>query len=212
MLKVITVTNNLDATKPLLDSLCKNHWDCVIIDMPWRGFGTKLIETYQYLKENPEVTEFVFCDAFDVICLGTPEEFLSKLIEPDKMLLSAEKGCWPPSMQQYEVYYEPIETGFFNYVNSGLYYSPAKIFIEIMERNMPQYESDDQEWMGLNFLFNDEVEIRLDRNQVLFNSHSFIADGEYGYENNRIQILGNQPVFIHSNGRTVDEKLNAILK
>jgi hypothetical protein len=115
-------------------------------------------------------------------------------------------------MQQYEKYYEPLEAHGWNYVNSGLYYSPAKVFMAMMERNMPKYETDDQEWMGMNFLFNDEAEILLDREQKIFNSHSFIREGDYTYENGRLQVNGNMPLFAHKNGRTIDEKLDALIK
>jgi hypothetical protein len=214
MLKVITVLSNTEEPgfKLLGQSLQNNGWDSIALGCKWMGFGTKLIVTYRYLQDHPEIDRFIFCDAHDVVALGTPEEFERKLEHPDKMLLSAERGCWPPTMQQYEKYYEPLEAHGWNYVNSGLYYSPAKVFMAMMERNMPKYETDDQEWMGMNFLFNDEAEILLDREQKIFNSHSFIREGDYTYENGRLQVNGNMPLFAHKNGRTIDEKLDALIK
>lgn len=210
MLKAITVTDNPSAAQQLINSLNKHGWDYVLINSPWRGFGTKLIETYNFLKSNPEITEFIFCDAFDVVAMGTPDEFKSKLEHPEKLILSAERGLWPPSLQPFKNYY-PQRVHGFNYPNSGLYYCPSILFINLMEGNMPFYEIDDQFWMNMQFLLGNVLEdIVLDHDQVLFNSHSFISDGEYGYEK-RIQINGNQPLFIHSNARTIDEKLNQLL-
>lgn len=208
MLKVITVTNNLEATQPLINSLEKNGWDYRAIECDWLGFGTKLIEVYRYVKDNPEIDEFVFCDAFDVIVLGKPEEFKSKLPKSD-IVCSAERGCWPDGT--LEKYYPKVFKHRFNYLNSGCYYAKSEAFINLMEGNMPQYETDDQLWFTHQFLFNENSGIMLDNKQSIFNSHSFIDEGEYGYENNRIQILGNQPIFIHSNGRTIDEKLNEMI-
>lgn len=208
MFQVITVTNNLEATQPLINSLEKNGWDYYAIRCEWKGFGTKLIETYRYLKLSPEIDEFVFCDAFDVIVLGTPEEFKSKLPKID-IVCSAERGCWPDGT--LEKYYPKVFKHRFNYLNSGCYYAKSEAFINLMEGNMPQYETDDQLWFTHQFLFNENSGIMLDNKQSIFNSHSFIDEGEYGYENNRIQILGNQPIFIHSNGRTIDEKLNEMI-
>lgn len=212
MLKVITLTNIPDRAETLLNSLNKFGWDSILIQSPWRGFCTKPIETYNFLKANPEVDRFIFCDAHDVIVLGTPEEFESKLEEPSKMLVSGERGLWPGNMEQYRKYYEPITEAGYDFVNSGLYYSPADVFIKMMEQDMPKYESDDQEWLGMNFLFNDSDVINIDRGQKIFNSHSFIRDGEYGYENNRVQVNREQPIFIHFNAVTVDEKFNQLIK
>lgn len=213
MLKVITVCNDLQYAQPLIRSLFKHQWDYVAIEASWKGFGTKLIETYNYLKAHPEVTEFIFCDAYDVLCFGTPGEFIQKLANPYKMLVSAEKGLWPPSLQPFRNSYKIFEHGF-NFLNSGLYYAPSGLFIQEFENNPPFYEIDDQLWMNLKYLLQvwiDGGNITCDNAQTVFNSHSFIAEGEYGY-NGRIQILGNEPVFIHSNARTIDEKLNELTR
>lgn len=210
MLKVITVTDNPPAAQQLINSLNKHGWDYVLINSPWRGFGTKLIETYNYLKCHPDVDRFIFCDAHDVVVLGTPDEFESKLLNVGKIIISAEKGCWP--IVEWEKYYiDKFEHGF-NYLNSGLYYAPRTLFIKLFEIYPPQYYTDDQEWFTNLFLFNVYADfIVLDNDQILFNSHSFIAENEYNYENCRIKICGNQSVFVHSNGKTVDEKLNKML-
>jgi hypothetical protein len=215
MLEVITVTSSVDEMgfAILTGSLLKQGWRIHALQTQWSGFSTKLIETYNYLKRNPEVTEFIFCDAFDVVCLGSPEEFLSKLERPDEMLLSAERGLWPPTMEQYKQWYEPILDHGFNYVNSGLYYSPASLFIQMMERNMPEYENDDQEWLTLNFLFNHDVKINLDRNCDVFQSYSFVADDDYSYGDGRLKNLKTYslPVFVHGNGRSDMRKVYDIM-
>ena len=214
MLEVITVCHDIAQADILRNSLIKNKWNYSMIQAEWKGFGTKLIATYEYLKENPQVTEFIFCDAFDVICFGGEDEFRKKLKAnyPDAdMVLSAEKGCWPNGSlaDQY-----PFSNSNFKYLNSGCYYSTREKFIEIIESNPIEYHDDDQlyftkyflgqQWLNMN-------NVLLDTEQVLFNSHSFIDEGEYGYDNGRVQILGNEPLFIHSNGRTIDSKLDEIL-
>lgn len=214
MIKAITVCHDLQYAQPLIRTLVKHEWDYVAIEVSeWKGFGAKIIETYNYLKAHPEVTEFVFCDAFDVLVFGSPEEFSKKLINPYKILVSAERGLWPPSLHPFRSSYKIFEHGF-NFLNSGLYYAPSQLFIQEVENNPPFYEIDDQLWMNLKYLLQvwiDGGNITCDNSQSVFNSHSFIKEGEYGYENGRIQILGNEPVFVHSNGKTLDEKLNNLL-
>lgn len=217
MLKVITVTNNLEATQSLINSLDKFGWDYHVIGCEWKGFGTKLIEVFRYLKANPEVTEFIFCDAHDVICLAGESEFRRKIRGyKNKILMSAERGLWPPILHPFRKLYNRFPHRF-DYINSGLYYAESKDFISIVEQYPPFNEIDDQYWISILWLLyddNSEVEnpIAMDNNQRVFNSHSFIDDGEYTYENNRVQILGNEPTFIHFNGRTVDEKFNQLIK
>lgn len=214
MIEVISVCHDANFAILLGDSLLRNGWRHSIIETEWKGFGTKLIKTYEYLKSNPGITEFIFVDTFDVVCLGGEVEFRDKMqsFGDASMIVSAERGLWPPTMEKYRELYTKHHHRF-NYANSGSYYAKSENFLALMENDMPEFHSDDQAWINLQYInqplfFN----IKLDNDQKLFNSHSFIEDGEYGYENNRVQINGNEPVFIHSNGRSVDPKLNEMLK
>lgn len=210
-IKALAVTTSPQHTERLLESLRRNGWDYACLTVPeWKGFGTKLLAVYEYLREHEEVDRFVFCDAFDVIALGTPEEFDEKLgYWRDKFVLSAERGCWPD--ESLRRFYEPIEEHGFNFVNSGLYYCSRAQYLDMMDRLLPEYHTDDQLYMTDQFLF-ERDDMVLDRLQRFFNSHSFIADGEYVYANGRVQVLGEQPVFVHCNGKTLDHKLEEMLK
>lgn len=198
-------------TDVLTHAATKNGWSLVKIKCEWKGFGTKLIETYKYLKEHPEVTEFVFCDAYDVVVLGTPEEFKDKIGDKE-MVVSCERGLWPPTLIPFRSLYEKTEDGF-NYPNSGLYYAKSKFFMDLYELYPPFYEIDDQYWLNMCTILNPYL-IFKDHGQIVFNSHSFISEGEYTYHDDtkRISINGSFPCFVHSNGRTVDEKFNELIK
>lgn len=206
-IKLITVCSHPEHAEVLRRSAELHNWDLTVVQVEWRGFGTKLIETYNYLLDNPEVNEFVFADAYDVIVMGGEEEFRSKLPDCD-MLVSAERGLWPPTLEAYRSEYKHTEQGF-DFINSGLYYARAETFIHIMESNPPIYESDDQEWMNRMYLHG--APIRIDNYQTVFNSHSHIHEGDYKY-NGRVEIMGNHPVFVHKNGRTIDPKLDELVK
>lgn len=219
MIEVITVTNNLEATMPLVESLLKHGWRHSVIETQWNGFSTKIIKTYEYLKQNPHITEFIFVDAFDVISLGNEEEFLMKKqahFGDADCIFSAEKGCWPDGSLAEK--YPPTD-GVFKYLNSGLYYCKTNVFLKILEENPISYIDDDQLYFTKCYLngfypnsFINAKKTYLDFNQSIFNSHSFIDPDEYGYENNRVQILGNEPIFLHFNGKTIDEKFNEMIK
>lgn len=201
VIPIITVCglNQSTYADKLLQSAHKQGWTVHLLEREWKGFSTKIVETYHFLKEHPEITEFIFADAFDVVVLGTQDEFLSKIGEVDT-LFSAEKGCWPNGTLA-NLY--PDTDSHFKFLNSGLYYSKSDKFIEIIEYSMPELFWDDQLYFTGAFLSN-KFNIQLDTHQKIFNSHSFIAENEYNYDNNRVQILGNQPVMIHFNGKTID--------
>lgn len=204
---VITVCSNIDHIERLTKSLQKQGWLYFVLEKEWKGFGTKIIETYTFLQEHPEIEQFIFCDAYDVVALGTEKEFIDKLPECN-MLLSTERGLWPPTMEIFRKRYTEYPHRF-NFPNSGLYYAKSDFFKIIFEANQPEYYSDDQEYMHGQYLSG--IPIQLDPEQNLFHSHSFLSEGECGYENGRLQINGNQPIFAHSNGRHVDPELEKLL-
>jgi hypothetical protein len=203
---IITVTNNPNhpGVERLTKSAEKFGWELYVIDAQWKGFGTKLIETYNFLINNPQIERFVFVDAHDVVVLSDPETFNSVLSwynKENKMLVSCEKACWPDSSlaDKYSEYGSE-----WKYVNSGLYYAPKDVFIKVFERSPPEYHNDDQLWLTNMFLNQSGDDIKTDTNCMLFQSYSHIADDDFGYENNRLQNLKTltQPIFIHGNGRT----------
>lgn len=206
-IKLLTVTNAPQYAEVLIRSAKLHGWDLEVINCEWKGFGTKLIETYNYLKSHPEVEHFIFCDAFDVVILGKAEELIT--MSAFEMVLSAEKGLWPPILQPFRDTYTDYGS-LFRYPNSGLYYAKSKYFKWLYEKYKPFYEIDDQYWMNMCYIL--EHDVHYDYEQMFFNSHSFIDEGEYGYDNGRIQILGNEPVFVHSNGKTEDPRLDELIK
>jgi hypothetical protein len=172
------------------------------------------------LKAHPEVERFVFADAHDVVVMGGEKEFEEKL-GTSVALLSAERGLWPPYLNVLINEYSKYShyNGFY-YPNSGLYFCKRDDFMSLFEKYPVDYSTDDQYWWNLVYLneWHHEqlgdlaVNLDIDNTQSIFNSHSFIAEGEYTYNNGRVQIMGNEPVFVHSNGGTKDEKLDELIK
>ena len=210
-MKLLTVATDVSNKKlyDLMFSADRFGWNLEIIATEWKGFGTKLIETYNYLKKNPQITEFIFVDAYDVIALSSPQEVIEKIKDRTKMLISVEKNCWPNSelASQY-----PKTDSEWKYINSGSYYSPSKLFIDMIEDNPPLYVDDDQLWLTNRFLNNPNDKV-LDYDCEVFQAYSFIADDDFGYENKRLQNLKtkSQPALIHSNGRTDNTKILDLL-
>jgi hypothetical protein len=71
-MKLLTVASRLEeqGLNNLIKSAEKFKWDIEIICTEWRGFGTKLIEVYNFFYKNPNVKEVIFVDAYDVLVLS----------------------------------------------------------------------------------------------------------------------------------------------
>lgn len=223
-IQLITVTSDIkyQGFQDLIYSLDKFKWPFTVMETDWRGFGTKLIETYKLLKNNPEIDGFFFCDANDVVVLGALQEAYEKLeatYGTDKMVCSAERGCWPVPF--WEIHYPEKFDHRYNYLNSGLYYSPSELFINLIESYMPAYEDDDQQFLTKVFLFDNLDRIVLDNNCEVFQSYSFIEEGDYKYvldPNPRLSPrlnnlkTGTFPTIVHGNGRSDMTKVLELLK
>lgn len=208
-MRIVTVASHLEVEglENLVHSLQKFRHDFDIIVTEWRGFGTKIIEVYQYFKQNPDVQEVIFVDAYDVLFLSDAKEIEEKIKDKRKMLMSVEKACYPKS--ELAVKY-PETKSEWKYINSGTYYAPREVFMKIVENNYPQFSDDDQLYMTLEFLKNPN-DFVLDYDCEVFQCYSFIAEDDYEYKDNRVynKKTNSIPSIIHGNGRT---DLSKVLK
>lgn len=204
---LLTVCSRTDefGFKMLEKSLKTHNWPYQVYITKWKGFGTKIIATYEFLKSRPDVTHIFFCDAYDVVVLGSMEEALSKIQDKSKMVIGAERGLWPPDIQVYDSKFEHFDHGF-NYVNSGLYFAPREVFMAYFEENVPEYSTDDQKWLTEVYLNQKNGNIVLDNNCDIFQNYSFLRDLDYNFDHyeRRITNLNTDtyPIFFHGNGKT----------
>lgn len=196
MLKVITVASDPIRTQKLVDSLEKFGHDYHVIYTEWKGFGTKILAVRDYILKHPEIQRFIFCDAYDVVCLA-----MGGTLPLDSIVFSAEKNCWP--VPDLSIDY-PETTTPYKYLNSGLYYAPRDEFLALFDWETPEYTTDDQLWATRQFLYNPNSNIKIDSYCINFQSYSFIEEGEFSYENNRLlnNKTNNKPFWAHGNGTT----------
>lgn len=206
-MKLITVASHLEreGLDNLVMSAQKFGWDVDVILTKWRGFGTKLIEVYNYFKENPDVKELVFVDAYDVIMLSTPQEVQGKIKNRKKMFVSVEKVCWPEPV--LSLLY-PKTKSEWKYINSGTYYAPRDVFMKLFDKFPPKHDQDDQLWLTNIFLSSPNSFV-LDYDCEVFQCHSFVKEDDYEYKDGRVHNLktGSKPVAIHFNGKSDNTKV-----
>lgn len=232
-LKVITLTDNpkhpgFNWLKMSLDHF-RYDWHC--IEVPWRGFGTKIIETAKYVETiKDEYTHFIFLDAHDSFALRPFSEFLERFPNPINTV-STEKACWPdPSLAEP---FDKMSDSPWRYLNSGHYLMSISDFIEICQNYPIDYRDDDQLWLTKVFLsgnlplsknnrFLGEISfskvcnhfLHLDTKCVIFQSMAFEAPDDFIYHRYEIENTKTPsiPFFFHFNGKTKNERAYQILK
>jgi len=215
MIKLLTTCSKEDyhKCKMLEKSLEKYGWDFHIILHEWKGFGDKIIKTYEYIKTHPEITHFFYTDAWDSLVFDTMEATLNKIKDKDIILLSAEKNCYPH--QSKSILYPETKSPF-KYVNGGGWFCNSSIFCAMIDKHPLTSIDVDQVW--LTDLYLDEPEIvRLDTGCEVFQTIAFCDEDEFNLDSfsGKVWIRNKGtdtfPTFFHGNGHTPMNKFNELI-
>lgn len=225
---VISIITDINENYKKLDNSAKKNNIDVIPLISYKpisngyGFIIKLLLTNEYIKYLPDDHIVMVVDGYDVIINNNQENIINKyyeLTKGEKILFSAEKGCWP-NAQLMSLY--PETSSIYKYLNAGTYISTVKIlkklFIILMKKIYKFYyfcdlNVDDQEYFTEIFLFENKNLIILDNNAEIFNClYDSINDIEF--KDNKIYNKTTQtyPMIFHGNsgGKTKDFVLNDI--
>ena len=218
--KFITVASSLEeeGLKRLEKSLKHFRWDYQIIQSPWRGFGTKIIESYKYMKEYcSDYDLVVFADAYDSIVLGTPEELVARWrafeMTAEKtfgFILGAERAVWPPN-PGLDFFYDKVENTPYQYINSGCWVAEPDFLVRCLEKfGLPEYAFDDQLFYTKMFLRKaDTYGILADNYAEIFLNTGHSNENSFTFENGRIKDNETKmkPLIVHQNGRSHQQKV-----
>lgn len=202
-IKVLTVatTNNL-WLRALEKSAIRNGMDFTVLGIgePWRGFGTKILLTAEYLKTLEGYTHFIFVDAYDTLFLKPITDYEGGI------LFSTEKHKWPDRFAAY-----PETDKVWPYLNSGSYIAPIKDYLELIKNNPVKFEDDDQGYFTNLYLKGENI--KLDTECKLFQSYAFSTPEDFTingtFKNN---ITGTEPSIIHFNGKCHEQKIYTMVK
>lgn len=207
--KLITTASDYAKTEMLRKSLHKFGWEYTILIHEWRGFGDKILKTYEYLKSNPEITHFFYTDSYDTIVLNTMETTLSKIKNKDLILLSAERACYPHP--EKEALYPKHESPF-HFVNGGGWFCNSEIFKAAVETNPLTYEDVDQVWFTDLFLNHPEY-VKLDYLCDVFQTIAFCPESDFEIIDDYIYntVTKSMPTYLHGNGHTCMDKFYKLI-
>lgn len=205
-IKVITVASHESEGLATLRKSAANHrMDLTVLGLGqgWRGFGSKIILTYEYLKTLTDYTHFIFVDAYDTLFLHPVTA------APDYILFSCEKHKWPDANIEY-----PMRTGVWTpwkYLNSGSYIAPIKDYLELIEANSVNFADDDQRYFTSLYINSDKI--KLDTQCRLFQSYAFLQPGDFTLTPDSLHnnITGTDPAIIHFNGKCLEPKIYAMI-
>lgn len=184
-------------------SLKKHGWDYHPIIREWKGFGTKIIGLYEYMKQS-SVNEFIYLDAYDNYCIASPDELQYKPKAGCNILISSEKGCYPDT---HNIGKFPTVPHDWKYPNSGQIWGYADDWIKLYEINPPNFEDDDQRWYTNMLLSLRNRFIGFDVGLEycnIFQSVAFEVEGDFEIRYGRLynKITHTFPMFLHGNGKT----------
>jgi hypothetical protein len=214
--KFITTASNQDhpGLQKLLRSLDQFGWDVVLLIAPWRGYASKFIETYNYLKSGAEKDTdlIVYSDSYDSLVLCSPEEVLQKYLDnfSPKVLYYAERACWPHG--EWESLYPKVENTPYKHLNGGGFIGTPKQYMDLVEIEFPEFTPQFNDQVHSTKLFlhqNDKANIALDNYCKIFQCFAHASPQDFRYEDGRVinNITREKPCFIHFNGHCVYERI-----
>lgn len=218
---LVTVVTHADEYLPALEDSCKQFGHTLIKlgwGQKWSSFCMKLTLTRDYILQNCEPEDVLcFIDAYDVLVLSSPEEFLDayKVYSP-KCLVSAEDRDLFGSRPLYNFLYDLVycDLGMSRAwpslarVNSGAWMSRCDTLFKILRRLSPT-ETNDQRFFAEQFIDHKHEIVLEDDSKNLF--HTMFEPEKLDFVNGRVVLRkSHKPVLlVHGPGR---QNLDFIVK
>lgn len=213
-IKAITVaTQDNHGLRMLCKSLARAGMDYVVLGLgePWRGFGTKIILTRDYLRTLEGYTHFIFVDAYDTLFLKPIAGYEGGI------LFSTEKNCWPdvnkakeyPTIECFEKGWKPSP---FRYLNSGCYIAPIDEYLTLTDQFPVDYADDDQRYFTNIYLKSGQI--KLDTHCRLFQSYAFTDKADLTILPDKVinNHSQSEPAVIHFNGKCFDQNIYSMIE
>lgn len=203
LLSVITVASHIGGDMHyLLESSRTLRLDIIVLGLgaTYRGFATKLLLSYDYLRKCQPHNIVMFVDAYDTVILTDPSTLLKRYHQfGHPVVFSAEKNCWPD--ENLASLYPESETEY-RYLNAGCWIGQAGYFANLCEHwRIPELDDaeDDQRWFA-TILLESPGSILLDNHCVLFQC-LLLAQDDILFVNPVFNIAtGTTPCVLHGNG------------
>jgi hypothetical protein len=239
MILVTYATHNSGYLNALKESSKLNGYELIILgeNKKWEGFTQKFFDILLFLKTKSMNEIICFVDGFDVLTLGTKDEFINKFnsFNTDKVIFSASKDNFILQLIFGKI--NSNDSNFeYNRLCTGAYVGYCNKIIELFENiceiHKLKVDDDDQKNISVCYV-NCKNCLQLDYNNSLFycvessngifeyinlffkkQPYMELNNNFYFIENNRLVLKKNnvKPIFIQGNGNLnmdiLTERLN----
>jgi hypothetical protein len=174
MLLITYATHNSGYINALSESSKRMGFELIILgqNKKWEGFMQKLFDIIAFLKTQSKNEIICFVDGFDVLTLGTKDEFINKFksFNTDKVIFSAHKDNYflEVIFGKINVKDSNVE---YNRLCSGTYVGYCHKIIELFENicKISDFNNEDDDQNKLTQCYNKCKDcIQLDTNNTLF--------------------------------------------
>lgn len=201
MLLITYATHNSGYLSALKQSSKQNGFELKILgeNTKWQGFMQKIIDITHFLKRQDKNEIVCFVDGFDVITLGTKDEFLQKFksFNTDKVIFSASKDNYFLRLIFGQVNPNDADDEY-NRLCSGIYVGYCGKIVELFENICQLHKSntdaDDQEKLTKCYM-NCKDCLLLDHENSLF----YCVETSGGIMEYINLVLQKQPMMEHTN-------------
>jgi len=208
-MKVVSVVDrtNHEGFEHLAKSLAFHKYEHIVLIAPFH-FGGQMQHVYNWCKQQPKETRFIYSDGFDTVALW-PSDVCELLLDFDEydILFAAEKGCYPDVGLADKYPETPYE---WRYVNGGNFATTCGYFAAMYEESHTN-DINDQLWLSHCYL---RIGKRLDTACEIFQTIAFEGIEDFKYWSSG-KLLNRKtkthPIFIHGNGRTDMTKIYELM-
>jgi len=194
---ILTTTSDITKCELFEYSMKKFGYKYHIIIHPWYGYMGKLQETYNYLVAHPEVKHLCYLDTWDSVALRPPETVPDYR---DKWIFSTERASYPHP-EKALLYKETPSP--FKHINGGGWMGSSEIFLQMIEKNVPKDELNDQVYLTDRYLqYQNEPWMFRDDQCTIFQTTGHCEfQRDFDMETGMNKHTGTYPIFWHNNGR-----------
>lgn len=172
------------------------------------GADAQVAKLYDIMAQRKQADLVLVTDCRDVLFLAGEHDILREYESvrgDERLVMSAEQGCWPPDEDAVKFYHGANEHGY-DYPNAGQFIGEWDYVAECLALLLKKYRGstglDNSQgwWMQANM--NEELSFAIDSGCRLFQSMSGMADGHAEVIDNVLhnKVTGSRPCSVHFNG------------
>ena len=171
------------------------------------GAHAQVFQLFTLMKQQQLADYVLVADCRDVLIVAGEEEIIRKFHSfRSPLVMSTERGCWPPDPDIAQFFYGKDKHGY-DYINAGVYIGEWNYVARCLEFLLAKYRgthpgADNSQGWWMYAKMRGELLFDLDSSCQIFQSMSGGCDGHIAVENLQVRntVTNTLPCVIHFNG------------